>query len=335
MFHGKDSAKTTAISHSTHARLRQSHGNKLQFTQINVCDSNQVDGERGAANSGPVWVEFVSFEKQVGYPVTYKGNRDRASQNKRTDEATRTVARIARLPRGFGFEAPARLETNAISRYQFAIECGMPSEQSLGGLTAQIMRTSWPTGANMRSREVVLAILVKGHRTDPVQVWACQTLTMLRTMLRANATWVPLWQQAWKAMQKRRIRPGTEGLAANATRVLRRLGWSWESAVEVKTREGEKFHVTQCPEGYWNHKIREAAREWRLRQATTRKAARDLEKIDIQMSTRLLRERSLTSIQKGQLRAILAGAVYTCARMWARETVCGHENEDLAHLWWK
>ena len=60
------------------------------------------------------------------------------------------------------------------------------------------------------------------------------------------------------------------------------------------------------------------------------------------MSTRLLRERSLTSIQKGQLRAILAGAVHTCARMWARGTVvtglcpaCGHENEDLAHLWWK
>ena len=92
----------------------------------------------------------------------------------------------------------------------------------------------------------------------------------------------------------------------------------------------------------WNHKIREAARECRLRQATTRKAARDLEKIDIQMSTRLLRGRSLTSIQKGQLRAILAGAVHTCARMWARGTVvtglcpaCGHENEDLARLWWK
>ena len=59
------------------------------------------------------------------------------------------------------------------------------------------------------------------------------------------------------------------------------------------------------------------------------------------MSTRLLRRKTLTSIQKGQLRAILAGAVHTCARMWARGTVvtglcpaCGHENEDLAHLWW-
>ena len=58
-------------------------------------------------------MKIVSFEKQAGYPVTYKGNRDRTNQNKRTDEATRTVARIARL-----------IETNAIPRYQFAIECG-------------------------------------------------------------------------------------------------------------------------------------------------------------------------------------------------------------------
>ena len=73
-------------------------------------------------------MKIASFEKQVGYPVTCKGNRDRTNQNKRTDEATRTVTRTARLPTGFGFEARARLiETNAFSRYQFAIECGMPS----------------------------------------------------------------------------------------------------------------------------------------------------------------------------------------------------------------
>ena len=40
----------------------------------------------------------------------------------------------------------------------------------------------------MRSKEVILAVLVKGHRTDLVQVWAFQTLATLRTMLRSNAT---------------------------------------------------------------------------------------------------------------------------------------------------
>ena len=207
-------------------------------------------------------MKIVSFEKQVGHPVTHKGKRDRTNQNKRTDEATRTVARIARLPKGFGFEARARLiETNAIPRYQYAIECGMPSEQSQGALTSQIMRALWPTGANMRSKEVVLAVLVKGHRTDPLQVWAYQTLTTLKTMLSSNETWIPLWRQAWEAMQKRRVRPGKEGLAANIDRVLRRIGWSWENALQVRTEEGEILHITQYPEGYWKHRVHQAARE--------------------------------------------------------------------------
>ena len=160
---------------------------------------------------GPTWsctnsvIQGCSLSLLATASLSYKGNRDRTNQDKRTDEATRTVARIARLPRGFGFEARARLiETNAIRRYQFAIECGLPSEQSLVGLTSQIMRTLWPTGANMRSREIVLAVLVEGHRIDPVQVRAYQTLTMLRTMQRSNATWITLWKQAWEALQKKK-----------------------------------------------------------------------------------------------------------------------------------
>ena len=42
--------------------------------------------------------------------------------------------------------------------------------------------------------------------------------------------------------------PGTEGLAVNVDRVLRRIGWSWENALEVKTEKGERLHITQCPE---------------------------------------------------------------------------------------
>ena len=102
------------------------------------------------------------------------------------------------------------------------------------------------------------------------------TLTTLKTMLRSNGTWIPVWRQAWEAMQKRIVRPGAEGLAANVDRVLRRIGWTWENALEVKTEEGERMHITQCPEGYW--------KQWRLRQAANRKTAQDLEKIDIQAS---------------------------------------------------
>ena len=181
-------------------------------------------------------MKIVAFDKQVGHPVTYKGDRDRTHQNKRTDEATRTVASIARPPKDFGFEALKRMQSPGTNLPSSRVD--NPKERSRA-------RTLWPTGANVRSKEIVLAVLVKGHRTDPVQVWAYQTLT-LKVMLRSNETWIPLWRQAREAMQKRRVRLWTEGLAANVDRVLRRLGWSWENALEVKTEE-----VTQCPEGYW------------------------------------------------------------------------------------
>ena len=137
-----------------------------------------------------------------------------------------------------------------------------------------------------------------------------------------------------KPCKKRRIRPGTEGLAANATRVLRRLRWSWESAVEVKTREGEKTMSPSAQKAIGTTRSGKRQENGGFARQPPGKQPETLEKIDIQMSTRLLRERSLTSIQKGQLRAIVAGAVHTCARMWARGTVvtglcpaCGHEVE--------
>ena len=53
----------------------------------------------------------------------------------------------------------------------------------------------------MRSKVSALAVLVKGHRIDQVQVWANQTLATLKTMLKSNESRVPLWRQAWEAMQ--------------------------------------------------------------------------------------------------------------------------------------
>ena len=63
---------------------------------------------------------------------------------------------------------------------------------------------------------------------------------------------IPLWRQAWEATQKRRVKPGTEGLAANDDRVLRKIGWSWVNALEVKTerrRETTQHPVSQKASG--------------------------------------------------------------------------------------
>ena len=135
-------------------------------------------------------VKVVRFEKRVGFPVTHRGNRDRKNQYKRTGAATRTVERISLLPKGFRLPRPC--ETHRDERHPKVPICDRTRDAK-----RQTMRTLWPTGAYMRSKEVEMTMLVKGQRTDPLQVWMYQTLTMLRTTLAENSTWIPLWQQAW------------------------------------------------------------------------------------------------------------------------------------------
>ena len=107
-----------------------------------------------------------------------------------------------------------------------------------------------------------------------------QILTTLKTMLRSNGTWIPLWRQGVeKPCRREESDQDTAGLVANVDRVLRRIGWSWETALEVKTEEEERLHITQCPEGHRKHRTGQAAREWRLRQAAHRKAAKDFKNI--------------------------------------------------------
>ena len=138
--------------------------------------------------------------------------RDRTNKNKRTDEATRTVARIARLPRGFGFEALARLIEIQIRNPEVPMECQVNNPKV--GSRHKSCALLWPTGANMRSKEIVLAVLVKGHRIDPVQVWAYQTLATLKTVLKSNESRVPLWRQAWEATAKKKDQTRHRGLGS-------------------------------------------------------------------------------------------------------------------------
>ena len=84
-------------------------------------------------------MKVVSLEKQVGYPVTYKGNRDRKNKDKRTDVATRTVARISRLPKGFGFNARARRARFQTNNLRLNVERRV--NNLMGGFSSQIMRT--------------------------------------------------------------------------------------------------------------------------------------------------------------------------------------------------
>ena len=60
--------------------------NPLRATCATPTRQTEKEVQKTAEQFG---MKIVSSEKQVGYPITYKGNSDRTNQNKRTDEATR------------------------------------------------------------------------------------------------------------------------------------------------------------------------------------------------------------------------------------------------------
>ena len=218
-------------------------------------------------------MKIVSFEKQVGYPVTYKGNRDRTSQNKRTDEATQTVARIARLPRGSGFEARAQLiEKNAIPRYQFAIECGMPSEQPQGALT--VTNNAHPL-AHRSKHEIERGCA--GGAGQRTQYSSGTGLGVPDPDITEN-----------DAQEQRDVDPGT-GMGSHAeeksqTRYRAIGSQHWQSAQEDwvvmgerargENRRRRKLAHHPVSRGLLESQHCQAAREWRLRQAAEQKSSK-------------------------------------------------------------
>ena len=89
---------------------------------------------------------------------------------------------------------------------------------------------------------------------------------------------------------KKRIRPGTEGLAANVDRVLRRLGWSWKDALEVKTAEKVSMSPS-AQKDIGNTQFGKKRENGGFDKQETEKQQHILEKLDFQMPTRLLREK--------------------------------------------
>ena len=85
----------------------------------------------------------------------------------------------------------------------------------------------------MVSKEVVLSMPVRSHKTDPVQVWIYQTMTALRT---------------------KRVGSRSEDVAADVTTVLKHLGWDWKSALETRTKDEEKLRIIPSSAGYWRYR---------------------------------------------------------------------------------
>ena len=123
-------------------------------------------------------------------PLTHGGRLLGANiafgRNVRNDIAEKRVQRgvvVAERIRWAPLPMPIRarlLSSLVLLASLYAVCVGDLSTRLLNRLTSAVMRAVWGTKRKLRSRDVVLSLLVPGHLVDPRQAFIHQTLCTLR-----------------------------------------------------------------------------------------------------------------------------------------------------------
>ena len=211
----------------------------------------------------------------------------------------------------------------------------------LDQLTSAIMRAVWGTKRKLRSKEVVLSLLVPGHLVDPKQASIYQCLRMLRRQLQKNPGLHHVVAHAWNCyVNDAAHTPGPVGLVF---KVSAALGWTWAS-VDAFQRPGRcDLPLCEGPDTWWDHEVREVLRLAMWAQAA--KKRKDMKGLDA--SRGLDRAASLALLQQskgvelGVLRSILAGSARLQQRLFEASLVdsplcqfCHTSPETLQHCFW-
>ena len=124
--------------------------------------------------------------------------------------------------------------------------------------------------------------------------------------------------KAWYATQRGRRVCGPVG---KARKVLKTLGWQWLEPWTVETCDGLRLQLRSVEPKQWAHEVREGLRLAMWRSAATRREDMDGvggNGIDRVATTKLLQSARTSPAQKGMLRSILTGAVWTGHRQAER-----------------
>ena len=122
---------------------------------------------------------------------------------------------------------------------------------------------------NKRGRycaEVVFTLLAPGHRVDPGQAVAYQSLVTMQRVIRKRADLYHELCATWLALS--RPRAASDGPMQVVRDSLDLMGAEWVSPFVVKFECGRRVDLVDLDPGEWSHLVRES-----LRMATWRRAA--------------------------------------------------------------
>eukprot|EP01063_Lacrimia_lanifica_P001316 TRINITY_DN1064_c0_g1_i3.p1 TRINITY_DN1064_c0_g1~~TRINITY_DN1064_c0_g1_i3.p1 ORF type:complete len:1033 (+),score=216.88 TRINITY_DN1064_c0_g1_i3:170-3268(+) len=273
--------------------------------------------------------------------------RQRIADGKRRAEG------IAALP--IPFEKKAELVAAQVipAALYGAHACHVPKE-ALEELRQAILRAIWPD-RRRRCKEVVLNVLCKGHRVDPVVVVPYMSIMALAQTFNENEGQRP-W--IWEALSRKRkqhpkgtVKP-LQGPVAAAKNHLRTAGFTYScdaGGTVTLHREGCAFQLAdvELDLGRLGHAVRAGLKQWMWRTIVGHRdsMAGIEEGIDIQRTNALWerRGRELDLYEAGVLRGIIGGASFLCGTVqhqWGFQATatCAHCDagtvDDHEHMWW-
>eukprot|EP00664_Eupelagonemidae_sp_cell27_P001926 gene1926-9544_t len=264
---------------------------------------------------------------------------------RRVRAACAIAARVRCLPLTLE-EKATLLSAAAAQRGLYGCAVTPYSDAQLKALQRSFVMALFPKHRR-RCPEIVLTLMARGHRLDPDQQVPCECLGALRRMVDRRAELRGSIERTWRARQQ----PDAEvpGPLGRVRRVAQQLRWAWTSPWMFRTADGRELCYPRMSEGAWMHEVRDAARRaaWRRAEARRREYHGDcagIERgIDRRATMALYHARRLSGLERGYLRVIIAGGVFTQVRLHEMKKVdlphcpaCGEGvAEDQMHIWWR
>ena len=266
----------------------------------------------------------------------------------RVDKAIAVAEKARHLPHDVRVRA---LECTFPAMLEYGIEFLPHTVANMKRLKSAIHSSIWGTRRNAASPQILWTLLYKGHRLLPAYRQIQRSVRFLYDMIQYNsAQQQDVLADLHAKVARNRSRSAQTPLHVVQTECAA-LGWEWNSWHSLRVRTSSAtFKIVDLREKEWQrhaHFLREGIRFniWsRGKSPNLRFDMQGIEDILDYEKTRAAMDPNMTFLQKGTLRTVLTGAVFTPARRVAAtkltpfQAICPHcaegVVETLGHAAW-
>ena len=291
--------------------------------------------------SGGAPIPLATTFRQLGVDIAIGGSKTTGPVLSRRLEAGRSALR--RLPHLSTYDRRERAISTLVTPLALhGVAVAPVTEPDLRGAETAVVRALWGPARVFRAKEVIFTVLSKGHRISPVMHTRYERLLWLARLARRPG----VTQVFAQAICESGGRPPGMGPVGRALRTAASLGWTPREGWWCWVIPGQEhpLHFVQEPLCQLQHRVRDSlccysSRQLEARRPVTFGGLGD--GADGPACQAALRAAS-TELEKSLLRGLLAGAMWTAARvsghgMWTNSACpqCGAAHEDEAHVLWE